>query len=238
MSKQMHQRVMIKLSGESLSDHQESGVSAPVLKALCSDLIALQKTGLQMALVLGGGNLWRYRDNKELPLSRPTSDALGMMATIMNARLLQDALREMGAMAHALAPHGEFYFVEPYTPGRGQELLNRGSIVICGGGTGNPYFTTDTAAALRALELNCEVLLKATKVDGVYDSDPEKNPSAQRFEKISYSEVLQRGLEVMDLTAITLCKENNLPVRVFNGVKPGALREAILSGAEGTLIHP
>ncbi|MBI5728431.1 MAG: UMP kinase, partial [Candidatus Magasanikbacteria bacterium] len=169
-------------------------------------------------------------------IPRSASDAIGMMATIMNARLLAEALRSIGVKAHALAAHGEFYYAEPYTPDRGRQLLDRKEVVICGGGTGNPFFTTDTAAALRALELDCDVLMKATKDDGVYDKDPMKSKNAKFFSKISYDEVLKRELEVMDLTSIVLCKENKLPVHVFNLTKTGNMRLAVKGKKIGTLI--
>ena len=231
-----YKRILLKLSGEVLGGAAGTGIDAASVARLCGELKALQDAGMQVAVVLGGGNFWRYRDNAELKIARTTSDAMGMMATIMNARFLAEALRGIGCKANALAAHGEGYFAEPYTPGRARALLEQGHMVICGGGTGNPYFTTDTTAALRALELECEVLLKGTKVDGIYDADPVKNPQAKRFDQITYQEVLDRGLGIMDLTAITLCKENALPVRVFNLHIPGLLAQAAQGVALGSLI--
>lgn len=215
------------------SDGQGADVAAVL--ALAQDIKALWKKKVQVAIVVGGGNFWRYRDNKKLTISRTASDAIGMLATMMNARLLQEALESIGVSANSLSAHGNFYFTEPYVPGRGQKLLSQNRVVICGGGTGNPYFTTDTAAALRALELNCDVLLKETKVDGIYDKDPMKHKNAKRFDKISYEEVLKRGLEIMDLTAVTLCKENRLPVYVFQG-KSGNLLKVVAGKKIGSLI--
>jgi uridylate kinase len=231
-----YKRIMLKLSGEVLGG-SEGGVDGQALSGLCDALLELTAQGLQLALVVGGGNIWRYRDNADLHIPRTASDTIGMMATVMNARVLAEALMMTGAQAHALAPFPQGYYVEPYSPNYAKELLSEGSIVICGGGTGNPYFTTDSTAALRALELDCEVLLKATKVDGVYDKDPAQHSDAQFFADLTYDEVLKRELGVMDLTAITLCKENKLPVRVFNVTKAGTMCSAALGEAIGTLIH-
>ncbi|MEK9166864.1 MAG: UMP kinase [Patescibacteria group bacterium] len=228
-------RIMLKISGEVLGS-AEGGIDPDALLTLCNEIKAIVKSKVQVAIVVGGGNFWRFRDNKKIKISRADSDTIGMMATIMNARVLQDALRSIGVKANALAPHVSFYFAEPFVASRGIGLLERGEVVICGGGTGNPYFTTDSAAALRALELNCDVLMKATKVDGVYDSDPVKNPKAKFFDKISYDEVLKRGLEVMDLNAIVLAKENGLKVQVFNLKKSGNLLKAVKGKKIGTLI--
>ena len=231
-----YKRIMLKISGEVLggSNGGEAGVGidSNELFKLCMEINALVKAKVQVAIVVGGGNFWRFRDNKKLKISRADSDAIGMMATEMNARLLQDAMRFLGMKATALSPH----VAETYSSARGRGLLAGGAVVICGGGTGNPYFTTDSAAALRALELDCDVLMKATKVDGVYDSDPVKNKNAKFFENISYDEVLKRKLEVMDLNAIVLAKENGLKVRVFNLRKSGNLLKAVKGKKIGTLI--
>lgn len=231
-----YKRIMLKISGEVIGGADGQGADAAALLVLCQEVKTLVKAKVQVAIVVGGGNFWRFRDNQKIKIARSDSDTIGMMATIMNARLLQDALRSIGVKASALAPHVSFYFAEPFTAGRGKELLERGEVVICGGGTGNPYFTTDSAAALRALELECDVLMKATKVDGVYDSDPVKNKSAKFFEKITYDEVLKRRLEVMDLNAIVLAKENGLPVQVFNLRKSGNLLKAAKGKKVGTLV--
>jgi uridylate kinase len=228
----MRKRVMLKISGEMLADSKGQGVDAAAVMALAQDIKSLWKKKMQMAIVVGGGNFWRYRDNKKLSISRTASDSIGMLATMMNARLLQEALESIGVPANSLSAHGNFYFTEPYVPSRGQKLLDQNHVVICGGGTGNPYFTTDSAAALRALELNCEVLLKDTKV---YDKDPLKHKNAKFFPKISYDEVLKRELQVMDLTAILLCRDNGLPVHVFHG-KPGNLIKAALGKKIGSII--
>lgn len=229
-------RIMLKISGEVMGGPEGSGADGATIAALCKEIAAVHGSGVELAIVVGGGNFWRFRDNKDIQIPRESSDAIGMMATIMNARLLQEALRSHGVPAQAMAMHADFYFAEPYVPNRGKSLLSKGKVVICGGGTGNPYFTTDTTAALRALELDCEVLMKATNVDGVYDSDPSKNPDAELFTEITYNEVLKRELGVMDLNAIVLAKENKLPVRVFNLQKEGNLAAAARGEAVGTLV--
>ncbi len=211
------------------------GADGAALVALAEEIKGLVKKKLEVAIVVGGGNFWRYRDNRKLKMPRSASDAVGMLATIMNGRLLQEALTSVGVAAHLLSAHGEFYFAAPYVPYHGIALLKHGDVVICAGGTGNPYFTTDTAAALRALELECDVLLKDTKVEGVYDCDPTKHKNAKFFPKISYDEVLKRELGIMDLTAIVLCKENGLPVHVFQG-KRGNLLKAAMGQKIGTII--
>lgn len=232
-----YKRVMLKLSGEVLGGADGVGADPEAVMAIAKELKKLVKSKIQLAIVVGGGNFWRFRDNKTLPLHRTDSDAVGMMASVMNACVLKGALEHLKVKAHVLAPHITFYNGEPYAPARGRELLARGEVVICGGGTGNPFFTTDTTAALRALELDCEVLLKATKVDGVYSADPMKNKKAKFFKEISYDEVLKRELGVMDLNSIVLCKENGLPLRVFSLQKSGNLLKAVKSKSIGSLIH-
>ena len=229
-------RILLKLSGEVLGGSDGVGADGKALMAAAGEIAQLIKKNVQVAVVVGGGNFWRYRDNKSLVISRTTSDAVGMMATIMNARLLAEALEALKVKARVLSAHGNFYFAEPYVPDFGRRCLEKGEVVLCAGGTGNPYFTTDTAAALRALELDCDELLKGTKVEGVYDSDPMKNKKAKFFSKLKYQEVLDRELGVMDLTAIVLCKDNGLPVRVFNGNGKGNLLKAALGKSIGTLI--
>ncbi|MBU0981567.1 UMP kinase [Patescibacteria group bacterium] len=232
-----YKRVMIKLSGEVLGGSDGVGADPDSVMKICKEVKAVAKTGVQVAIVVGGGNFWRFRDNKSLKIPRSSSDAIGMMATIMNARLLAEALRSIGVNAHALAPHSDDYFAMPYAPVRGKKLLDKKYVVVCGGGTGNPYFTTDTTAALRALELECDVLLKATKVDGVYDKDPKKHKGAKFYDKISYDEVLDRELQVMDLASIVLCKENSLKVHVFNLQVEGNMLATVKGKKIGSLIY-
>ncbi|QQR55264.1 UMP kinase [Candidatus Peregrinibacteria bacterium] len=229
-------RILLKLSGEVLGGPDGIGADGAALMAAALGIQSVVKKNIQVAVVVGGGNFWRYRDNKSLAIARTTSDAVGMMATFMNARLLAEALKTLKVKTRVLAAHGNFYFAEPYVPEFGRNCLDRGEVVLCAGGTGNPYFTTDTAAALRALELECDELLKDTKVEGVYDSDPMKNKKAKLFSKLTHQEVLDRELGVMDLTAVLLCKDNGLPVRVFNGRSKGNLLKAALGKSVGTLI--
>lgn len=233
-----HKRILFKLSGEVLGGADGVGADGAALEALAKQIKALRKDGVEIAIVLGGGNFWRYRDNSNLSIPRSSSDAMGMMAAMMNARLFSEVLKAMDVPARCLSAHGNYYFAEPYSPNLGLEAMEQGEVVVCGGGTGNPYFTTDTTGALRALELNCEVMMKATKVDGIYDSDPVANPNAQFFERISYDEVLERELGVMDLSAVVLSKENNLPVRVFNINADNAIVRAASGEAIGSLITP
>lgn len=229
-------RILLKLSGEVLGGPDGSGADGAALLAAATEIQGLIKKNVQVAIVVGGGNFWRYRDNKALDIPRSTSDAVGMLATIMNARLLTEALRQKGLKAFTLAAHGESYFALPYSPELGKKMLDEGAVVVCAGGTGNPYFTTDTAAALRALELECDELLKGTQVEGVYDSDPVQNKKAKFFPRLSYQTVLDLELAVMDLTAIVLCKDNGLPIRVFNSHVKGNLLKAAQGKTIGSLI--
>lgn len=230
-----YHRILLKVSGEIFAGPDGVGADGEAVKGLAQEIQALVRKKVEVAVVVGGGNFWRYRDQKGLQIPRSASDALGMLATLMNARLLQEALGVLGVGAQALSAHGNFYFTEPYVPNRGKALLARKEVVICGGGTGNAYFTTDTAAALRALELECDVLMKATKVKGIYDQDPLKHRKAKFFKKISYKEFLKQELQVMDLSAVLLCKENKLPVVVFQG-KRGNLLKAVSGQKIGSLI--
>ncbi len=231
-------RLMLKISGEVLGGAQGSGIEATALESMAVTVAGLVKAGFEVAVTVGGGNFWRYRDHEALPLPRATSDAVGMLATVMNGRLLQEALALQGISARTLAPHVGTYFAENYQPNLGRELLEIGEVVICAGGTGNPYFTTDSSAALRALELGCDVLIKGTKVDGVYDRDPQRFKDATRFDSITYDEVLDRELGVMDLTAILLCKEGELPVLVCRAQEPNDVMDALQGRLPSTRLVP
>ncbi len=235
-TKLKYKRILLKLSGEVLKGDQESGIDGPVLMKLAKEVKQIQDLGCEVGLVIGGGNIWRFRDNKDLVLDRVTSDTLGMMATVMNALAFEAALKQLGAKVCAMSSLPCEKAVENYVPKRAQHHMDKGKIVIFAGGTGSPFFTTDSAAALRALEMNCDVLLKATKVDYVYDKDPVKNRDAKKYEKMSYQEVIEQQLGVMDLTCASLCAEGNLPMIVFNLNVSGSIAKAVKGEKIGTII--
>lgn len=235
-AKLQYQRILLKLSGEVLQGKREGGIDFEILKSLCEEVAELREMGAEVVVVIGGGNIWRYRDFKDSGLDRVSSDYMGMLATIMNAMAMEDQFRRIGVEARALSAISMPVVVGTYLRAKALEYLQKGRVVICAGGTGSPYFTTDSAAALRALELNCEVLLKATKVDYVYDKDPNKFKDAQKFEKLSYNEVLKRELGVMDLSAVSLCLDKKLPIIVFNLSQKGNIARAVLGEKVGTLI--
>lgn len=236
MNQQGYKRVMLKLSGEVLLGEHESGIDFKILGLLCDEIAEIVKTGVQVVIVIGAGNIWRFKDNVESGIDRVSSDYMGMMATIMNAVAMQSSLESKGIFTRVCSALNIPQVAEPYLRRRAVRHLEKARVVICAGGTGNPYFTTDTAATLRALELNCEVLLKATKVDGVYDKDPVKNTDAVKFDSLSFNEVLSRNLEVMDSAAIALCKDSKLPIVVFNLNQRGNMLKAVRGEKIGTLI--
>jgi len=232
----MYKRILLKISGEALLGDKSFGIDTPGLKKIATQVIDVTKLGIQVVLVVGGGNIWRYRDSKESHIERAASDAMGMMATIMNAVAMQASIESLGVGCRVCSSIDVPQIAEPYLRRKAIRHLEKGRVVICAGGTGNPYFTTDSAAALRGLELNCDVLLKATRVDGVYDSDPEKNPDAKRFETLSFHDVLEKDLYVMDQAAISLCKEGPLPIMVFDMTKEGNIMKAAQGEAIGTIV--
>ena len=228
---------MLKFSGEVLLGKNGDAIDFVVLEKLCKEIVALHKKKLEIVVVVGGGNIWRYRDNKGKGLPRVESDFMGMMATIMNGAAMKATLERLGAKARVMSALNVAEIAEPYVRQKALDHLDQGRILVCAGGTGRPFFTTDSAAALRGLELNCDVLLKATKVDGVYDSDPMKNKKAKRYDSITFDEVLKRKLAFMDTTASALCREGNLPVVVFDLMKKGNLSKAASAKKIGTLVH-
>lgn len=234
--KPKYKRVMLKLSGEVLLGKGEESIDYKLLEDLCREIIDVQKLGVQLVLVIGGGNIWRYRDFKETGIDRVTSDNIGMLATIMNAVAMQSTFEKLGASCRVASAINIPQIAEPYLRRKVMRHLEKNRIVICAGGTGSPFFTTDSAAALRALETECEILLKATKVDGVYEKDPKRFPKAKRFDHLTYHEVLEMELEVMDQAAVSLCKESKIPIQVFNLEKHGNIRKAVLGETIGTLI--
>ena len=236
MSRHSYRRVMLKLSGEILQGSSESGIDKDAIFSFCQEIAGHAKKGTEFAIVIGGGNFWRFRDQKALCLQRTVSDNIGMLATLMNALALNDVFHSLKSKSAAFSAISSPRVIEDYTPRAALMSLDSGCIVICAGGTGNPFFSTDSAAALRGLELECDVLLKATNVDFVYDKDPKKFKDARKFERISFQEVLEKRLGVMDLTAISLCQDNGLPIQLFNMQKKGNLTRILNGETVGTLI--
>ncbi len=231
-------RILLKLSGEALSGDSGNGIDPNRARDIALRVKEVREMGVDVAIVIGAGNLWRGRVGLELGMDRATADYMGMLATVMNALALMDSLEGLGVWTRVQSAIEMRSVAEPYIRRRAIRHLEKGRVVIFGGGTGNPYFSTDTAAALRAMEIGADVLIKATKVDGVYDSDPKKNPEAVKFDDLTYIDTLNRRLEVMDSTAISLCMENKLPILVLNLWDNAALRMALLGQKVGTLVHP
>ena len=234
-----YQRVLLKLSGEALQGGQGYGIDPEVLADLSSELAEIHATGTQLGLVLGGGNIFRGVAGASAGMDRAHADYMGMLATVINALAMQDALEKSGVPTRVMTAINMPEVAEPYIRRRAVSHLNKGLAVIFAAGTGNPFFTTDTAAALRAMEVGADVILKGTKVDGIYEQDPMKHPNAHRFEEISYTEVLRRRLEVMDATAISLCRENGMPIAVFNMNGRGNIARMIAGDTSiGTVVVP
>jgi len=231
-----YHRILLKLSGEALAGSSGNGIDPQQANHIAQRVRDVREMGVDVAIVIGAGNLWRGRAGLDLGMDRATADYMGMLATVMNALALMDALEALGSITRVQSAIEMHTVAEPYIRRRAIRHLEKGRVVILGGGTGNPYFTTDTAAALRAMEIGADVLIKATKVDGVYDCDPKLNPNAVRFDHLTYIEVLNRRLEVMDSTAISLCMENKLPILVLNLWDPDALRLALMGEQVGTLV--
>ena len=237
MATAAYKRILLKLSGEALAGQQNSGINTAVIQQVAQDVSAAYKTGVQIGIVIGGGNIFRGVAASAEGMDRASSDYMGMLATVINSLALQDALEKANVPTRVQTAIEMAEVAEPYIRRRAIRHLEKDRVVIFGAGTGNPYFTTDTAAALRAMEIGAEILMKATKVDGIYDSDPMKNPSAKRFDKISYIEVLNRGLQVMDMTAVSLCMDNKLPILSFDLTKKGNILRAVTGESIGTLVH-
>jgi uridylate kinase len=236
MSKPAYKRVLLKLSGESLAGEAGFGIDGGVLADVATEIKQIVDMGVQLAIVVGGGNFFRGMQAASRGMDRIGSDYIGMLATTMNGLALQQALNAVDQKSRVLSAIHVVGVAEPYVRARALKHLSKGKVVIFSAGTGNPMFTTDTAASLRALEINADVVIKATRVDGVYDSDPEKNPDAQRYDMLTYKKVISDELGVMDLTAITLCSENNMPIQVLNFHQQGNLLRAVSGEAIGTLI--
>jgi|TARA_B100000959_G_scaffold7739_1_gene7828 uridylate kinase len=236
MAEPLYRRVLLKLSGEVLAGEQDFGIDPVKANYLAEEVQSIRESGIEVGLIIGAGNIFRGMQAASKGMDRVTGDYLGMLATIMNAISVQDALEKVGCETRTLSAISVSQIAEPYIRRRAIRHLEKGRVVIIAGGTGNPFFTTDSAAALRAVELNAEVVLKGTKVDGIYDKDPMVHEDAVKFETVSFSRVLNDNLRVMDMTAITLCKENNLPIRVFNINHTGDLKALVLGSKIGTLV--
>ena len=231
-----YNRILLKLSGEALGGARDYGIDLQVVSTIAGQVKRVHEMGVQTALVVGGGNIFRGMAASELGFDRATGDYMGMLATVINALALQDALERTGIPARTMTAIQMPQVAEPYIRRRAVRHLEKGRVVILAAGTGNPYFTTDTTAALRAVEIEADVILKATKVDGVYTADPKLDPTAVKFKHLGYLEVLNRGIEVMDNTAITLCMDNGVPIVVFNLLVPGNIERVVLGEEIGTLV--
>jgi uridylate kinase len=230
-----YQRILLKLSGEALGP-QGAGIDADEVRRIAREVQRVQRLGVEIAVVIGGGNIWRGADAAATGIDRGTADYVGMLATVMNALVLQDAMEKLGMVTRVQTAIEMPPVAEPFIRRRAVRHLEKGRVVILAAGSGNPFFTTDTAAALRAVELNAQVLLKATKVDGIYDDDPMHNRNAHRFDELDYMQALNMGLKVMDSTALSLCKDNHMPIIVFNLHQEGALERLIKGDKCGTLV--
>ncbi len=235
-TKPRYQRVLLKLSGEALMGNQGFGVDPSMAARIAEEIAELHAIGIQVAATLGGGNIVRGISVSAAGMDRVSGDYMGMLATVINALALQNALEKIGVYTRVQSAIEMKEVAEPFIRRRAIRHLEKGRVVLFAAGTGNPYFSTDTAAALRAMEVGAEAILKATKVDGIYDSDPLLNPSAKLFERLTYFEVLEKGLRVMDTTAVTLCMENNLPIVVFNLLRRGNIKEVVLGAKVGSII--
>jgi len=236
MEKPRYSRLVLKISGEALAGNQGFGLQHDMLVSVAAQVAEIRDMGVEVALVVGGGNIWRGIAGSAQGMDRATADYMGMLATVMNALALQDALEKAGTVTRVLSAIEMRQVAEPYIRRRAIRHMEKGRIVIFAAGTGNPYFSTDTTAALRAAEIEADVILMAKKVDGVYDCDPMKNPQAKKFDSLSYLDVLSKGLGVMDSTATSLCMDNNIPVIVFDLTTPGNIRRVIMGEAIGTYV--
>ncbi|MFY8124266.1 UMP kinase [Silanimonas sp.] len=232
-----YKRVLLKLSGEALMGRGDYGIDPEVLTWLAKEVIEAQKAGAQIGLVIGGGNIFRGAGLQSKGMDRVTGDHMGMLATVMNALAMQDALERLGAYARTMSALKINEVAEDYIRRRAIRHLEKGRIALFAAGTGNPFFTTDSAAALRAIEVGAELLLKATKVDGIYEADPKKVPEAKRYDSLTYDEVIARNLQVMDTAAFALCRDQNLPIRIYDMMQPGALMRILRGEPLGTLVH-
>ena len=238
MAKPSYRRILLKLSGEALMGRQSFGIDEKILAGLSAEIREVTALGVQVALVVGGGNIFRgIRTSKEYGIDRASADYMGMLAMVINSLALQEVLERGGVNTRVLSAIEMRAIAEPYIRRRALRHLEKGRVVIFAAGTGNPYFTTDTAAALRAMEINADAILKATKVDGVYDRDPVADPRARKYSRLTYIDVLQRNLKVMDATAVSLCMDNHLPIVVFNVTRRGNILRVVRGDRIGTVVH-
>lgn len=236
MDKPFYKKILLKLSGEALMGDQEFGISAEVISAYSRQIKEIVDLGVEVAIVIGGGNIFRGLSGEEQGVDRVTGDHMGMLATVINALALQNSIEQLGLPTRVQTAIEMPKIAEPFIKRKAQRHMEKGRVVIFGAGTGNPYFTTDTAAALRAIEMNVDVVIKATKVDGIYDKDPMKYSDAKKYDVVTYNEVLAKDLKVMDATAISLCRENKLPIIVFDSLKDGNLKKVIMGEKIGTVV--
>ena len=232
-----YKRILLKLSGEALMGDDAYGINRATIVRMVRELKEITELGVELAVVIGGGNIFRGVAGGSVGMDRATADYMGMLATVMNSLALADSMRQAGMTARVMSAIAIEAVVEPYVRPKALQYLEEGKVVVFAAGTGNPFFTTDTAAALRGAEVGAEVVLKATKVDGVYSADPNKDKSATRYASISFDDAIVRNLQVMDATAFALCRDQKLPIRVFSIVKPGALKRVVQGEDEGTLVH-
>ena len=233
----LYKRILLKLSGEALMGEDEYGVNPGVVKRIATEIKSLVDDGVQVAMVVGGGNIFRGQQLARAGMDRVTGDQMGMLATVMNALAIQDGLEKFGMYVRVMSAIQIHQICEDYIRRRAIRHLEKGRVVVFAAGTGNPFFTTDSAASLRGIEIGANAVLKATKVDGVYSADPHKHANAEFYPRLTYDDVLHRKLDVMDATAIVLCRDNHMPLRVFNINKPGALRRVVMDGNEGTVVE-
>ncbi len=236
MAKPAYKRILLKLSGEALMGEDAYGINRKTITDIVAQIKEIVDLGVQVGVVIGGGNIFRGMAPAAAGMDRATADYMGMLATVMNAMALQDAMRNIGLNARVQSALNIEQVAEPYIRGKAIRYLEEGRVVIFGAGTGNPFFTTDTAAALRGMEINAEIVLKATKVDGIYTDDPKKNKGAKRYETVTFDEAINKNLKVMDATALTLCRDQNLPICVFSIFKQDGLKRVIMGENEGTKV--
>jgi len=236
MTAPAYKRILLKLSGEALMGDDSYGINRATIQRIVTEIKEVVDLGVQVAVVIGGGNIFRGVAPAAAGMDRATADYMGMLATVMNALALQDAMRHIGLVSRVQSALNIEQVAEPYIRGKAMRYLEEGKVVIFGAGTGNPFFTTDTAAALRGMEMNAEIVLKATKVDGVYTDDPKIHSDAMRYKALSFDEAIVRNLKVMDATALTLCRDQNLPLCVFSIFKQGALKRVVMGEDEGTIV--